>query len=537
VALGGHEGDTKWGKVVIEGEVDVPFTEPSDMIDIQTYGNTFSPAITVTGATSVEWKFSDGTTSASFTPTVNYGSEGLRHNLLKVTPWSALKVLNIGYDGTDEGYGDFALVPDQKVLAIKNLSLAKDGLQAICLEFSQITELDLSAFTSLQFIELPFNRNLGSVKLGSHPVLERICVEECNLPDINVSGCPALKEMRGAINKFTSINWGTTYSSLWHLCVRTNPEFTTNVPDLTNFPSLRELLLWNANQTGNFVCHSIVIDRIDAYDNHYTSADISGCTSLTQLSLSGSKLSTLDLTQDNNLTFVQLRDCWLSSSLTDYVLSRLDEAGLFDGYLELDGNAPPTSTGLTHRDNLVLKGWTVTVTDPSQNILVGKIEVTSDNGESAITSAKGTLNLTAISLPDYATDKSVHWSIQNGTGVATVDSDGIVSAVYNGTVTVRATANDGSGIYGEFEIIISGQSSSENEIITPIVTDKELKVVLNSNYINWKARLINFRGEVIASKFIDSDIVTFDISALPPGIVIVVLAKESNLRVAKAFIP
>ncbi len=49
------------------------------------------------------------------------------------------------------------------------------------------------------------------------------------------------------------------------------------------------------------------------------------------------------------------------------------------------------------------------------------------------------------------------WSIANGTGQATISSSGLVTAIANGTVTARATANDGSGVYGTLVITISNQ--------------------------------------------------------------------------------
>ncbi len=58
-------------------------------------------------------------------------------------------------------------------------------------------------------------------------------------------------------------------------------------------------------------------------------------------------------------------------------------------------------------------------------------------------------------MPSNATNKTVTWSITNGTGLATINSStGLVTASDNGTVTARATANDGSGIYGTLIITI-----------------------------------------------------------------------------------
>jgi uncharacterized protein YjdB len=61
-------------------------------------------------------------------------------------------------------------------------------------------------------------------------------------------------------------------------------------------------------------------------------------------------------------------------------------------------------------------------------------------------------------LPANATDQTVTWSVANGTGSATISAGGLLSAVANGTVTARATANDGSGIIGDLVVTISNQN-------------------------------------------------------------------------------
>ncbi len=67
------------------------------------------------------------------------------------------------------------------------------------------------------------------------------------------------------------------------------------------------------------------------------------------------------------------------------------------------------------------------------------------NQTSASLTAGGTLQLTATVLPENATDKTVNWK-SNNTSVATVDSNGKVTAVASGTATITCTANDGSGV-------------------------------------------------------------------------------------------
>jgi uncharacterized protein YjdB len=475
VSVGGWEGDTQWGKLTIEGEITSPVLTPSDMINIQSIGASFAPLLEVTGNPVIEWIFDDASTSASATPVKNYGSIGSRHNYLKVTPWSSLVGINVGYDATDGGYGGFAFVPNQNVSGFQNLALAKSSLQYICASHNPLTELDLRELTALKFVELLNCQNLATLWLGIHPVLERLCVEDCNLHSLDLSGCIAIKDFRSALNNYSSINWGTTGAALWHICVRSNPKFSVNLPELTQFPLLRELLTWDDNQTGAFVCHSSVIQRIDSYDNHYTSADISGCTNLIQFSLSGSQLASLNLGTANNLTDVQLNNCGLTESQIEYVLQTLDVAGQSNGILELTGDTPQSLNGLTHFNNLIGKGWTINIT----KFPVTGIEVTGASSATSITSDNGTLQLVISVVPLNAADKSVTWSIINGTGQATIDANGLVTAVDNGTVTAMATANDGSGVFGTLIITISNQIIPVTGIIvsgygsaTTITTDR-----------------------------------------------------------------
>ena len=98
------------------------------------------------------------------------------------------------------------------------------------------------------------------------------------------------------------------------------------------------------------------------------------------------------------------------------------------------------------------------ITISGQVIPVAGITVTGEGGATTITEDNGTLALTATVTPANATNKSVTWSIINGTGQATINSSGLVTAVADGTVTARATANDGSGVYGQLLITISGQT-------------------------------------------------------------------------------
>ena len=67
--------------------------------------------------------------------------------------------------------------------------------------------------------------------------------------------------------------------------------------------------------------------------------------------------------------------------------------------------------------------------------------------------ATETLSVTSV-LPEEATDKTYTWKTSDETK-ATVDQDGKVTAVAEGTVTIYAEANDGSGVKGNCTVTVT----------------------------------------------------------------------------------
>lgn len=89
---------------------------------------------------------------------------------------------------------------------------------------------------------------------------------------------------------------------------------------------------------------------------------------------------------------------------------------------------------------------------------VTSINVIGTGDATTIETNDGTLQMEANVEPDNATDTTITWSVIDGTGTATISTDGLMTAVTDGTVTARATANDASGVYGEEVITLSNQS-------------------------------------------------------------------------------
>ncbi|MDD2362415.1 MAG: Ig-like domain-containing protein [Oscillospiraceae bacterium] len=79
-----------------------------------------------------------------------------------------------------------------------------------------------------------------------------------------------------------------------------------------------------------------------------------------------------------------------------------------------------------------------------------------DSPGSYIDSYAELMQMTAKVYPTNAADKGVAWSVDN-TDLATIDQDGLLTPLSNGTVTVTATALDGSGVTATKQIIINSQ--------------------------------------------------------------------------------
>ena len=88
----------------------------------------------------------------------------------------------------------------------------------------------------------------------------------------------------------------------------------------------------------------------------------------------------------------------------------------------------------------------------------------------ALNESQTSLHLYAEILPAMATYKRASWKIVNGADLASIDDNGLLIANTdgkNGTLRVRATAIDGSGIYTEKDIVVSGMFK---EVLTESIT-------------------------------------------------------------------
>ncbi|WCL82026.1 Ig-like domain-containing protein [Saprospira sp. CCB-QB6] len=126
------------------------------------------------------------------------------------------------------------------------------------------------------------------------------------------------------------------------------------------------------------------------------------------------------------------------------------------GWVRVD--VPTTANTVTIKDF----GWeqspnTAIIAGATGQVLVNQIVVYGQGGQNTISTPSGSLQMFAATTPTNATDTSKTWTTNNN-AIATINSStGLLQAVTNGTVRVFATANDGSGVSGFKDIVISGQ--------------------------------------------------------------------------------
>lgn len=121
------------------------------------------------------------------------------------------------------------------------------------------------------------------------------------------------------------------------------------------------------------------------------------------------------------------------------------------------------------------------------------------NKTSAIINKGSSITLVATVLPTNANNKSVTWKCSN-TKVATVSKTGYVKGIAKGTVTITATANDGSGKKASCKIIVKQPATSVKINKTSATVTKGKSITLtatvspssaNVRTVTWKSSNTN----------------------------------------------
>lgn len=178
-----------------------------------------------------------------------------------------------------------------------------------------------------------------------------------------------------------------------------------------------------------------------------------------------------------------------------------------------------------------LQTFTVQVRVPAESITVS-----GEGGVTTITEKEGTLQMIAEVLPGNASDKSVTWSITNGEEAASLSADGLLTAIEDGEVTIRATAKDGSGVFGETVITIINQNITStlnpvnNEGLEVSPNHVSRLLTIRSTQPVEDITLLSLQGNVIWKRQSNSRMMTVDLEGLPAGMYLLQLTDRKNGR-------
>jgi len=133
-------------------------------------------------------------------------------------------------------------------------------------------------------------------------------------------------------------------------------------------------------------------------------------------------------------------------SVSDATVATISDSGLLTPLK----NGSVTITASAKDGSGITKQTTITITG-----VIGPIVLTSSVTVGGTNSTDGQpQQLTLAVLPADATNKTVTWSVSSG--IATISATGLLTPISNGTITITATANDGSGKVGQLLLTISG---------------------------------------------------------------------------------
>lgn len=192
----------------------------------------------------------------------------------------------------------------------------------------------------------------------------------------------------------------------------------------------------------------------------------------------GSSSATVRLGKTLQMTYTVKPSDATDKSVTWSVTNGTDKATINSSGLLTPSKIGKVTVRATAKDGSGKYGTKdITITSAS-TILVDYILVEGDDDETSVAEGK-TLKMIATVYPSNASNKSVTWSVQNGTGDAKISSTGVLTGVKEGNVTVIAKAKDGSGVEGKRIIKITKGEDNDNLVDKAGGTVEELDVIVS----------------------------------------------------------
>ncbi len=311
---------------------------------------------------------------------------------------------------------------------ITNLDLSQNvNLHTLSCDINPLYSIDLSQNIALKQLSCSAN-SLTSLDLSQNVVLEKLDCSENTITDLNLSQNIALKYLE--INNLQISNIDLHNNTLLEK-FHCNDTPITNI-DLSNNISLQHLVCTNTNITSLDLTHNSTLQVLICNHNKITSLDVSANSSLSYLDCSSNQLNRLNVANGNNINFIYWDPWYIDPAFLAQNNPNLTCIQVDNGF------NPDAQTG---NGTEWVKDETAVWNNNSANPCVPVTGVTL-NLSSVIMQTGETQQLIATVQPSDATFQNVIWSSSNN-NVATVNTNGLVTAVAEGNATITVTTEDG----------------------------------------------------------------------------------------------
>jgi len=164
---------------------------------------------------------------------------------------------------------------------------------------------------------------------------------------------------------------------------------------------------------------------------------------------------------------------------------------------------------------------------------------TVNNVPDTISQPGGTLDMAASVLP-ATLSQNVTWSVTNNTGQATVSAAGVVTAVADGLVWVKATSVAAPGYSDSMQIVITGQTTGIDELnknlglrVYPNPTSNAIHVQFSKGHPQLTLSIADLNGRVVLAKKLSKESgvssLTINLKALSEGVYILKIQGDGVL--------
>lgn len=287
-----------------------------------------------------------------------------------------------------------------------------------------------------------------------------------------------------------------------------------------------------ANQTIGPIFSQAVVDALTT--NYYI-------TNITVSSLNGEKEIETDQGSLQMQASILPTDA-LSQSVTWSITNLTGEATINStGLLKAkkDGTVKVVATA---NDGSGIKGELV-ITITNQNIPVQEITITDNLKNDTIKGIGTKLTLKASINPSNATNQTISWSVENHTGKATIDSNGLLTTISQGTINVIAKANDESQKFTQKTYIISIPVSIpelgrlDNFRIFPNPTQGKFQIQIdNIPSSGVIVKITNSQGQVLANKKVFESISYWSVNQFSGDIFFITIIRETRSYTSKIIV-